>query len=512
MDGDVQGDLHGGRVLSAPLELAQASPGGVWELKARFQDVEYEDFAVARQKCKRLSQRCIIILNQLSLSNRAAKPPLHAVMTAALHLLHECLDRESAVPKMLLGFALGHLFAGTYQRLRRVWSSHPPAWDTEDESDALIDCEDVLRILENPASWRPCHYGSSELWGFLEGLPATRDVVAAKLTRQHAIIDFADVVDTEVISESVYTTVTAASYRGSRIVIKEIRPEVLALEESQQNVLHGTTWVRVRHPHIVPVVGWASTRIPTHTASGGNGGANAAAPEICAVISTLYAPGYSLRQLWCDNGQIPNPGQLLTICRQVAEALLYVELYVEDDCQYIDQLPLGNVLIDAHTGAVRIIPTMAFSGKMISRWQPPRSAVNRHCYMVGLLLWSAMAHSEPMPHILTQEGVKEAVLTGSWRPELGPLAGLQSLASFIRECTALDGGDAHSVNEAAGFAGISDLLLALDETMAGVQQHDLHAMPLQLSTIPISPIDTYGSVDAPHPLQPATDTSSGSSK
>ena len=461
----------------------------IWQVKASLQEVEYSTFAIANEKSRRLCRRCLGIVNQLSLGERTAKPPLRVVLLAAVHLLQECLNTSAAVPKTLLGFSLGHLFQGLYHRLRRAWGSCPPSWQLEDERDANLDNLDSISRLSNKDAWSPCHYGVSELWGFLEKLPESKDIVTAKLTRQGGIIDFNDVENEELLCQGAYTTVTTASYRGSRIVLKEINPEQLEPNESQEIVLEGTAWVKLCHPHIVPVIGFASTRVSRDGTS---------PPQLCAVLASLYAPGNSLQELWCTQGHIPTPAQLLVLCRQVAEALLYIGLYDQEACYHVRELPLDNVIIDSYSGAARVLPTMALTNKQVSRWQPPQKAGCRECYMVGMLLWCAVAHSVPLPHLNKQESIKAAVEEASWHPQVGPLAGLQCFAAFISKCCALEGED--------GFATLPDLLVALERTLADVL-HEADSLPLQLSSSPIPLLDKYGAEnETAHPLHPLPDS------
>eukprot|EP00754_Rhynchopus_humris_P045467 Rhum_TRINITY_DN4927_c0_g1::Rhum_TRINITY_DN4927_c0_g1_i1::g.16147::m.16147 len=459
------------------------------DLKAAFEDVEYATFAVAHERCRRLARRILLILNELELSGSAPKPALCVVLLAALHLCRECLSDAASVPKMLLGYSLPHVFAGLYVRLRRVWGSCPPVWCAEDDRDGDADSAAVLAALEVRQRWEPCRGGGrSELWRLLAALPASSAAVRAKLARQHAILDFTDLSGGAPVAETADHTLTAYVYRGSHVVLKETRGPATP-EDSQLCVLHGTAWVKLCHPHLVPVVAWATTR------GGGGGGRgeeenaeeeeevrDPSSPRLCCAIATLHAPGHSLEELWCVRGVIPTPQQLLTLCRQVAQGLLYVQMHVEDEAQLITELPLDNVMVDLHTGAARVIPGMPKVDKRVTRWHPPANACSAPCYMVGLLLWCAIAHTQPMPHVDTQEGVRAAVRQASWRPEVSPLAVLPCLADLVAACTAAQGED--------GYRDLSQLLEGIDETLADVPQD---VLPLQLSTSPIPMLDKYGS-------------------
>ena len=456
------------------------------DLKAAFENVEYATFAVAHERCRRLSRRILLILNELELSGSVPKPALRVVLLAGLHLCRECLSDAASVPKMLLGYSLPHVFAGLYVRLRRVWGSCPPVWSAEDERDGDADSGAVLAALGERVRWEPCRAGGrSELWRLLALLPASSDAVRAKLARQHAIVDFADLSGGTPVAETADHTLTAYVYRGSHVVLKETRGPS-GPEDSQLCVLHGTAWVKLCHPHLVPVVAWATTR-------GGGGGVGVAgeveveerdpsSPRLCCAIATLHAPGHSLEELWCVRGVIPTPQQLLTLCRQVAEGLLYVQMHVEDEAQLITELPLDNVMVDLHTGAARVIPGMPKVDKRVTRWHPPANACSAPCYMVGLLLWCAIAHTQPMPHVATQEGVRAAVQQASWRPEVSPLAVLPCLADLVAACTAAQG--------EAGYRDLSQLLEGIDATLEDVPRD---VLPLQLSTSPIPMLDKYGS-------------------
>eukprot|EP01060_Flectonema_neradi_P022566 TRINITY_DN30808_c0_g1_i1.p1 TRINITY_DN30808_c0_g1~~TRINITY_DN30808_c0_g1_i1.p1 ORF type:complete len:478 (+),score=91.50 TRINITY_DN30808_c0_g1_i1:56-1489(+) len=454
-------------------------------LQEEFTALEYEKFAIAPSKCKRLVTRCLMIVSELSLGSTPVGAKLSVVLSAGLYLVNYCRGDEGIVERVLMSLTCAPLFCGIYERLAKVWGSHPPSWLSEDTCDEDLDRDHSFNILnERKHEWQ--QYSSSttgDLWHLLTSLTeASPDQVApirrrilAKYSRQSTIIDTRDFQNVKSLKSTKFHDIRLGHYRGTEVMIKSVAAEYLNANIQQSMLMAAPILVKTIHPNIVPMLGVSVVDDDTV-------GDNA---QPCAITVCAQAPGPSLEELWYTAGSLPTPRSAMVLITYISDALLYLLLGDSDGAingGLITELPAGNCILDPDTLQPRILLSISSDEKVASRWRPPPVAKSKYCYMVGLLLWAGLTASKPLPYCVDQVAINECVASGSWRPSLG--SNIPKVVNdFLQLCCA------HESDE-YGFESLSELI------------EELKTLPKIENTIPAGALDDYGVAEVtPHPLR-----------